>query len=200
MRRTMLSILLVSVALPVAAQEEPSFWKHDWVFEIGIGSGVSHVVPDTTGDRSQSGLSMRVGVDKGLSRRFMLGVEVVGVLRQGGLPDTTGTHSDLFLLNNALTGVWRPFGNDTGPGTLRMRAGVGLAVAKHEYTAGGEVQSSTTDNGVGYIAGLDYVLHIGSELAIGLNATYSYLDIGSTLVDRAQILSTTLSINWIPNR
>ena len=36
------------------------------------------------------------------------------------------------------------------------------------------------------------------ELAIGITTTYSYMDLGGSIADSAQFLSTVLTIHWIP--
>jgi hypothetical protein len=188
--------ILVALLVP-AAQAEGGWWKNDWLLEAAIGGGTSRLFPETSDARTQNGEAMRVGLAKGLTTRFMIGLEMGGVLREGGPPDSTGMHSDTFLLNNALT-LRARLRLPKIPGPVIARAGAGYAMVKSEFTSDGEVQRDETDTGVGYMLAFGYAHPLGSTISLGFDLTASYLAVDGTDLDHATFLSATFVVQWHP--
>jgi len=192
--------ILVTLALcltsdPVWAQA--GWWSRDWVFDVGLGSGVSRVEPEPPEARTVNGIAMRVGLAKGVSGPFMIGLETDAVLREGGPPDTTGAHSDRFLSTTALTLRLRPLGRSKA-GTAYLRAGVGYSSVQRDITRAAQVVDRASDTGFGLLLGADYVLRLGQGLSVGLGVTWSGLFVSGDVADKATFLSTTFLVNWHP--
>jgi hypothetical protein len=178
------------------------FWRwarSDWMLEAGIGGAFSRDHGDGS-DATADGMSMRAGVAKGIVGPFALGAEIVGALREGAAPDDDGRHRDTFLLNRVVTAAWRPeLGRHRGrPGRLILRAGAGRALAKVEATRGLERDTERSDTGTGWLGAVGYDLPLSPTFSLGLDLTWSRLQVGRDDRPDASFLSTTFGFKVSP--
>lgn len=194
----------IAISREIAEEAGPSqptvkgFWRRDWILELGLGVGIARTFPEALRDRTSNGPSGRFALAKGLTDHLTLGVEGVGVAREGGPPDATGTHRDTFLVTKAVALGVRPFGRSKRPGTLHLRIGLGQAKAKEEFTRNAVAALEKSETGLGILAGAQYAFRLGGNLSLGLDTTWCSASIGKTLLDRARFSSTTLVVQWLP--
>jgi len=180
---------------------DQAFLRRDWTLGLGLGYGLARLLPEgPVGQRTTHGPAGRFGVEKGLTDHLLLGAMVVGVVREGGPPDETGTHRDTFLLTKAVTVGYRPFGRPQvgSLGALHLRVGIGRGVGKEELTVNGVPDLGEADTGLGLLGAVEYAFRLGRDLSLGVEATWSHLRIDKALVDRARFLATSLTVQWRP--
>jgi hypothetical protein len=169
--------------------------------ELGLGKGITRVLPESPGDRTLNGPAGRLGVTKGFDfakgilRFFTVGGEITGVTREVGPPDARGAYTDRFLVTRAVTAGVRPFGLDQGRGVLHLRAGIGrTSVTTERGTGGLEPVREPAKKGRGFLVGANYQVKLGRVLSFGVDSTWSPGSIGASDLDRTKFLSAMLMV------
>jgi hypothetical protein len=174
------------------------------LFEAGIGGGASRAYGAPVPDVSQEGIGMRVAFHKrvtgdSLARSLSLGVEMIGLVREGPVPPTASDrHLDAFMINRVITLRWLPFGPRLGPGEFHVRAGAGQGSAKVQSTLAKDHFYTRDDKGTGILAGGGYAFPLGAHGSVGLDTAWNQLDVQSAGGPSVRFLATTLTVQWRP--
>lgn len=166
------------------------FLLRDWSATFGLGVGLSRLLPEDPAGRTLNGPSGEFGVEKGLTRKLTLGALVVGVGREYGPPDPTGTHRDAFVTIQALTLGYRLVRSEGQE--LGLRVGGGRGILKNETTVSGIPTLEESYDGFAYLAGARYTHRLGGDLSLGLSATFGRLSADAPETDDSHFLATNL--------
>jgi opacity protein-like surface antigen len=197
---------LVAPFLSSVGEGGPPVERHHWVAGVAYGVGPANVDLNSTEMETdwRRGASPQFRLGRMIGRHFMIGLEDRQWMDEGGIRDykIRGNIQNVSLVMTTYPGRT----TDWTSGFL-VQLGAGIAHARisalkpieggqDEWGATYELVDKRDESGWGFVVGGGYEFRVSSHFAVGVVATFNYLEFHDQIIDQARFIPGGLNLNW----